>query len=180
MSWQHLLPPQPLSPTSPLHTHTHSYTLLPALLLPAAAEVVEQEGNREGGVQGLSYQRLTGWAVTQSLPQLVLRSGHSLPHPPASLPPLAGSPLPRSPSTLIPPELEKKRSGVFVTLRPAQGRRERDQDGDRDGLEESFPRCALAAATTRCVSLRVCGARRGRSNSPHPRRVDGAQGVSTA
>lgn len=50
------------------HTHMHSHTLLPALLLPAAAEAVEQEGTREGGVQGLGYQRLPGWAVTQSLP----------------------------------------------------------------------------------------------------------------
>lgn len=41
----------PHSPSSPRHTHIHSYTLLPALLLPAAAEVVQREGNRGAGIE---------------------------------------------------------------------------------------------------------------------------------
>ena len=43
--------PSPHSPSSPRHTHIHSYTLLPALLLPAAAEVVQREGNRGAGIE---------------------------------------------------------------------------------------------------------------------------------
>lgn len=72
----------------------HSYTLLPALLLPAAAEVVQREGNRGAGIE---LPEADGGAVTKSLPQLILPSGYSLPHPPAPLPPLAGSLLPFKP-----------------------------------------------------------------------------------
>lgn len=84
----------PHSPSSPRHTHMHSYTFLPALLLPAAAEVVQREGNRGAGIE---LPEAMGWAVTQSLPQLILPAGYSLPHPPAPLPPLASSLLPFKP-----------------------------------------------------------------------------------
>ena len=176
MSWQHLLPPQPLSPP----THMHSYTLLPALLLPAAAGVVEQEGNQEGGVQGLSYQRLTGWAVTQSVPQLVPLSGHSSPHPPASLPPLAGSLLPFKPLHPHSAQARKEayRSMYHAKTSPVQERKRSRRRQRR--TERIIPvLSALAATSSRCVCLCGCGARRGQSNSPSPRRAAVAQGVST-
>lgn len=64
-------------------------------------------------MQGLSYQRLMGWAVTQSLPQLVLLPGHRLTHPPASLPPLAGSLLPFKP---LHPHSTRARKEMFKSI----------------------------------------------------------------